>query len=151
MKRLVRFLVPVLALVLVSGSLVVAHSKDTAKKPMIMGMSADQMKWMDDPDVKGAKIAVLWGDPSKGPAGVIQKWAAGTTAPEHWHGATIRGVGISGDLTVTPTSGDAIHLTAGSYGVVPAMARHTTECKAGADCVFYGHVMGKASTHFVKK
>ena len=46
-------------------------SKSVTKKPV-----PAELKWTDVPNVKGAKQAILWGDPNKGAHGVFVKLPA---------------------------------------------------------------------------
>ena len=50
-------------------------SKSVTKKPAILWVPAE-LKWTDIPNVKGAKQAILWGDPNKGADGVFVKLPA---------------------------------------------------------------------------
>lgn len=141
---LLSFLVVLMIVPLVA----VAKTKSSPAKPMAKSM--EDLTWMDHPDVPGAKMAVLWGDPAKGPSGVMQRWPAGTHQPRHYHSASVRGIGISGHLTVTMDDKSIIELKPGSYGRVPAGTRHVTHCSDGAECVFVTYILGKADTKYTK-
>lgn len=108
-----------------------------------------ELKWVDDADLPGARTAVVWGDPTKGAYGAMHRWAAGTEAPLHWHTHDNRGAMISGTLVITVKGGQPKEVPAGSYIFVPGRLRHTTSCKAGADCVFYAHQPGIGDTKIV--
>ena len=58
-----------------SGAQSRATSKSVTKKSAILWAPAE-LKWTDIPDVKGAKQAILWGDPNKGAHGVFVKLPA---------------------------------------------------------------------------
>ena len=60
-----------------------AANAQAAKTPTVW-QSAD-IKWVDNPAVSGAKIAVLWGDPKTGPYGALKKLPAGNTLALHSH------------------------------------------------------------------
>jgi len=89
------------------------------------------IKWGDAPPVlpKGAKIAVLTGDPFKpGPYVMRLKMPAGYKIAPHWHTQTENLTVISGAFRIG--SGDTVdkmhaHLmTAGGFHYLPAKAHH---------------------------
>lgn len=116
-------------------------AKPAAKKPFVL-RTADEMKWTDVPEVKGVQESVMWGNEAKGAHGTMNKFAAGAEVPLHTHTSDMRGVIISGTLVITPEGRSAKELGAGSYFFEPAGAKHTTACKAGADCILYRHMPG---------
>ena len=111
-------------------------------KPVIM--PAADMKWVDAPNAPaGVKEVVLWGDPTKGRFGVLEKFPAGFSAPLHWHSATLRLVIISGTVIHGPEGKPEVRLGAGSYLVDPAGYKHTTACDKASECVFFMEGDGK--------
>ena len=117
-------------------------STATMKTGATFWMPSD-IKWEADPEMKGVSMAKLWGDPMTGPYGALEKWAGGTDAPLHTHSLDARAVMLSGTLIITMEGQPAKELTAGSAGIVPGHAKHTTQCKAGAECVFFIEQPGK--------
>jgi len=101
-----------------------------------------RLKWTDIPDVKGAKQAVLWGDPSKGAHGMFVTFPAGTEVPLHTHSHDGRGAVISGTLVITLEGKTPKELVSGSYFFVPGEQKHTTGCKSGANCLFLDQSSG---------
>lgn len=113
-----------------------ATSKSVTKRSAILWAPAE-LKWTDFPDVKGAKQAILWGDPNKGAHGALVKFPAGTEVPLHTHSHEGRGVVISGTLAIALEDQPPKELGPGSYFLVPAALKHKTICKSGADhCLF---------------
>ena len=111
-------------------------------KPVILP-SAD-MKWVDAPNAPaGVKQVVLWGDPTKGRFGVMEKFPAGFSAPLHSHSATLRLVIVSGTVIHGPEGKPEVRLSAGSYLVDPAGYKHTTACDKASECVFFMESDGK--------
>jgi quercetin dioxygenase-like cupin family protein len=98
--------------------------------------SASELKWTDIAAVKGARQAVLWGDPEKEGFGKLNRWPAGAEVPLHYHPFEVRGVVMEGTVTITPEGGAAKELGPGSYWHLPGKVKHVTTCKPGADCVF---------------
>lgn len=118
-----------------------AQGKPAAKKTAVFKKAAE-MKWADLPDAKGAQQARLWGDPTKGPHGVLDKFAAGTEIPLHSHTADLRTVVLSGTMVIGVEGQSPKELGPGSYFFLPGGLKHTTSCNAGADCVIFSQGSG---------
>jgi len=95
------------------------------------------MKWVDIPDAKGTQQAVTWGNPQKGAHGSFAKFAGGTELPMHTHTAGSRSVVIAGTMLEGLEGQQPKELGPGSYFYIPGELKHTTACKAGADCIIY--------------
>jgi hypothetical protein len=125
-----------------SGLAGAADSKAPAKKPAAKSgwkiWAAPDIKFVDVEGMKGAQMALLWGDMKKGPYGVLFKWASGFDAGWHTHSHPLRDVVAQGTFTLeTESSGGVKELGPGSYIDNPAKSRHRSGCKAGeAECVF---------------
>jgi quercetin dioxygenase-like cupin family protein len=85
----------------------------------------------------GPTLAKLWGDPTKGAYGAIQKFPAGFSAPLHTHSADHKIVVISGTWIHGEEGQPEVRLGAGSYLFQPANRKHTTACDAASECVFF--------------
>ena len=97
---------------------------------------AAEIEWTEASNVKGARNAVLWGDPGSEGYGLLNRWPGGGEIPLHWHPFEVRMVVLEGTLTVG-TSGAAVkELGPGSYVHLPARLAHVTTCKPGTECVF---------------
>src|SRR5712692_379923 len=80
-----RILAVLIALVAFAGSTLADEKKAAPAKAKAAGKavmwSPDELKWIDPPNSPpGVKIAVLWGDPQKGPHGAFHKFTAGFEA-----------------------------------------------------------------------
>ena len=95
------------------------------------------MNWLDNPAVKGAQQAILWGDPAKGGYGALKRIPAGTVLATHFHTNDTRVVDVAGTIAFTLEGGPAKDLGPQSYASVPGGVRHAATCKAGADCVYF--------------
>ena len=95
-----------------------------------------EASWHDVPDRPGVKIAVLEGNPSKGPAHFLLKLPAGYVAAKHHHTADHYAVVLSGKLVVTIAEGPQL-LPAGSYFSFTNQVKHAARCHLGADCVIF--------------
>lgn len=112
-----------------------AEKKEPEKKEPIL-WQASELKWTEDAAIKGARTAVLWGDPAREAYGKINRWPAGTEAALHWHTFDTRSVVMEGTLTVTVEGGATRELGPGSYLYMPGKVKHVTTCKPGAECTF---------------
>ncbi|MBU9580657.1 cupin domain-containing protein [Ralstonia mannitolilytica] len=121
---------PLLAAALLYAAALPANAQDAAMGNMAM-TNPSAMKWVDAPPglPKGAKLAVLQGDPSKeGPYVVRLKAPGGYKVPPHWHSQTENLTVISGTLYLgagdTMDMGAAHALKAGGYHYLPGGAHH---------------------------
>ena len=110
-------------------------AKPPAKKAVLR--SPSDMKWADIPDTKGAQQAVAWGNPQKGAHGSFAKFAGGTEIPLHTHTAGSRSVVITGTMMEGLEGQTPKELGPGSYFYIPGEVKHTTACKAGAECLIF--------------
>jgi quercetin dioxygenase-like cupin family protein len=125
-----------------------APSKAPAKhaaavaKPVVW--PAADLKWVDAAGAPaGVKEAVLWGDPTTGRFGTMEKFPAGFVTPLHSHSANLRMVMVSGTVIHGPEGKPEVRLSAGSYLFEPAGYKHTTACDKASECVFFMEGDGK--------
>ncbi len=112
-------------------------AKPAAKKARAVLRAASELKWVDVPNAKGVQQAVVRGNAQKGAHGSFAKLAAGTELPLHTHTAAGRSVVISGTMLEGLEGQEPKELGPGSYFFIPGDVKHTTACKAGAECVIY--------------
>ncbi|HEX2879369.1 MAG TPA: cupin domain-containing protein [Polyangiaceae bacterium] len=103
---------------------------------------AAEAKWAAVPGMDGIQIAVLEGDPSKGPSHFMLKFTGGFSAPLHHHSADHFGTVVAGTLVLT-SNGKEQKLPAGSFFAFSGQMPHATKCEAGAACVLSMDVRGK--------
>ena len=111
-------------------------AKPAAAKRAVL-RTPSEMKWVDIPEAKGAQQAVVWGNPQKGAHSSFAKFAGGTELPMHTHTAGSRSVVIAGTMLEGLEGQQPKELGPGSYFYIPGELKHTTACKAGADCIIY--------------
>ena len=99
--------------------------------------TTSEMKWVDIPDAKGAQQAVAWGNAEQGPHAPFAKFEGGGQIALHSHTAASRSVVITGTMVEGPEGQPPKELRPGSYFFIPGDLKHTTACKAGAQCVIY--------------
>lgn len=99
----------------------------------------------------GPMLATLWGDPTKGAYGAIEKFPASFSAPLHTHSADHKIVIISGTWIHGEEGKPDVRLGAGSYLFQPANQKHTTACDAASECVFFIESKGKFDLKMVEE
>lgn len=137
MKALVR----VFPLVLAALFLCVAIGVAKGGKAVVW--TAGDVKWTASPMMKGASMATLWGDPSKGAYGALKKVAGGTDLGWHTHTNDQKVVAISGTFDFQVEGQDAKELAPGSYISMPGGMKHTAKCREGSDCMYFEEAAGK--------
>lgn len=70
------------------------------------------------------KVAVQRGDPSKGSAALLLKFAPGCTVPWHWHTAGEQLLLVSGTGTAAMKDGKPAGMNPGDYAYLPAKSVH---------------------------
>jgi quercetin dioxygenase-like cupin family protein len=70
------------------------------------------------------RVAVLHGDPSKGPATLLLKFAPGCSIPWHWHTAAENLILASGAATAQMKDGQPMTMKAGDYLYLAAKGIH---------------------------
>ncbi len=140
--------VVVCALVPAALGMLALMQADQKKTPVVW--PASTIKWTDSPDVKGVKVAVLWGDAKKGPYALLRKLTAGTTIALHTHSSDHKTVMVSGTFVLTLEGSSPKELAPGSYAFIPAGLKHAAECKPGTDCVFFEEATGPVDIKFVE-
>lgn len=87
---------------------------------------------------KGAQIAVLRGDLSKGDAEILLRLPAGYKIPNHSHTSDEVYVWLSGAFTLVAYDGTRIQFAGPAFMSFPGNARpHGLECAASGPCVLY--------------
>ncbi|HEY7412993.1 MAG TPA: DUF4437 domain-containing protein [Vicinamibacteria bacterium] len=99
--------------------------------------SATDIQWTDVPESKGLKQAILWGDPATRGYGALNRWPAGFQQPLHHHTFDVKALVLAGTLVMALEGAAAKEFPPGSYVMLPGRLKHTTGCKAGAECVFF--------------
>jgi len=127
----------VLAVIAIAAGTITLVRAQSAKAPAQGTLwAASDLKWIDNPSIKGAQQAVLWGDPAKGAYGALKKVSAGTVLPMHTHTNTTRFVVVAGTISFNFAGSPAKEMGPQSYGSIPGHIPHTATCRAGADCVY---------------
>ena len=126
----------------VGGFAPLVAAKDAKKSGSAVLIPASDLKWNDVPGFAGVKMAVMDGDPAKGPHHSMLKFAGGFSADLHHHSSDHYGTVLSGTLVLT-VDGKENKLPAGSHFSFKGKKPHATKCEAGADCVLSMDARGK--------
>src|SRR5262249_25590785 len=111
-------------------------AKEAAKAPIIW--AASDLKWISPPNAPPeVKMAVLWGDPEKGPHGALHKFPPGFSAALHTHSSDLHAVVVSGTLIHGTESGAEKRLPPGSYLFEPSTYKHITACDKASECILF--------------
>jgi len=127
-----------------------ATHKGSTKKAVVW--PAADLKWEPTAGAPPGVMEVrLWGDPTKGAFGAIQKFPPGFSAALHTHSSDLKMVMISGTVIHGPEGKPEVRLSAGSYLYEPANYKHTTACDKASDCVFFVESNGKFDVKMVEE
>ena len=128
MKRQIAFALLALVVLATAGAVLAAEKVATP---------ASELKWVDNPAMKGASQAVLWGDPTKGAYGTMKKVPGGTLMGLHTHSHDTKAIVVAGTIEFAFEGEAKKDMGAGSFVSIPGGAPHDVTCKAGADCVYF--------------
>ena len=155
MKKMSCILMPVLLLFFFLSN-VPAHAQDTAMAHMEKHVifNEAEIKWGDAPPAlpKGAKMAVVQGDPSKeGEFTIRAMFPANYKIPLHWHPTTENVTVIKGDLYLGTgekfDESKAILIKTGGFTSIPAKHNHFAFTKG--ECIIQVHAMGPFVLNYV--
>ena len=96
MKKLVVSGVTALLIVVASLGVAQAQKESSKNEKDVIYAAAEQVTFSPSPTAAGVSMAVLWGDPNKGPHGTFTKFAPGYDAGMHTHTSDVWLVVIKG-------------------------------------------------------
>jgi quercetin dioxygenase-like cupin family protein len=108
------------------------------------------IKWTDTPVVKGARLAVLWGDPAKGAYGALRQVPGGSVLALHTHKNDSRVIVVKGTVGFE-AEGRTTELAPGSYIMIPGGLPHVATCKGAVACEYFEEMSGAFDSTPVKK
>jgi hypothetical protein len=110
---------------------------EDAKPAAFVAMAPGEMKWVANPANAEVTMAVVWGDPAKGPHAAFHKFKPGFDAGLHSHSSDMRIAVISGTMIGGAEGAPEKKLPAGSYEFQPHGVKHVTKCDAASACVIF--------------
>jgi len=150
MKHILRTFLAALVVVLVAPAALAeeakagaAQAKPDARTATLVTITPDELKWIPNPANADVMMAVVWGDPAKGPHGAFNKFKPGFNAGLHTHSADLRLAVVSGTIITSSEGGPEKKLPPGSYEYQPHMVKHVTKCDTGGPCVIFVVANGK--------
>jgi quercetin dioxygenase-like cupin family protein len=137
----------VAAFVLAALSLGVAQAQKTsgAKKKSVVYVAADKANFKESPAAPGVSMAVLWGDPDKGPHTTFTKFAPGYDAGMHTHTSDVWIVVVKGAYLYKDEAGDK-RVGPGDFLRVPGGHKHWSGGDKTDGALFYEEGSGKFDT-----
>ena len=128
--------IAVIGFTLALPSAVLAQGKGKA----VVTPAAD-LKWIGA-GVPGVETAAVKGDMKKGASHFYLKYAAGFTAPVHYHSPDHYVTTVAGNLVLI-ADGKEHSLPPGSYFAFTGKAPHAARCEGKQDCVMFVDARGK--------
>jgi quercetin dioxygenase-like cupin family protein len=138
MKKLVVFGLTTLIMVVASVGVAQAQSKE---KKNVIYVAAEKATFSQSPTA-GVSMAVLWGDPNKGPHGTFTKFAPGYDAGLHTHTSDVWLVVIQGAYLYKDDEGEK-RVGPGEFLRVPGGHRHWSGGDKADGALFYQEGSGK--------
>jgi quercetin dioxygenase-like cupin family protein len=96
-------------------------------------------------------LAVLKGDPGRGPSVVEMKFTPGCIVPWHWHNSSESAVPLAGLLEVSMKGEKPVLLTNGDYGYLPSKHLHQAKCTGSKPCAAIFFFDAPFDIHYVDK
>jgi len=150
MKAILRTILVALVVVLFAPAILAeeakagaAKAKPAAKHATLVTRTPDELKWVANSANADVSMAVVWGDPAKGPHGAFHKFKPGFNAGLHTHSADMRIVVVSGTMIAGTEGGPEKKLPPGSYEFQPHGVKHVTGCDTSSECVIFVMASGK--------
>ncbi|HEX7616976.1 MAG TPA: DUF4437 domain-containing protein [Thermoanaerobaculia bacterium] len=133
--------------VVLSSSMVLAEDAKAgatkAKPAALVTKTPGDLTWVANPANADVSMAVLWGDPAKGPHGAFHKFKPGFNAGLHSHSSDMKIAVVSGTLIAGAEGGPEKKLPPGSYEFQPHGVKHVTGCDPASECVIFVVSSGK--------
>ncbi|HWN75533.1 MAG TPA: cupin domain-containing protein [Candidatus Udaeobacter sp.] len=98
-----------------------------------------------------ATLAVLKGDPAKGPSVVEMKFTPGCIVPWHWHTPSESAVPLAGLLEISMRGEKPVLLTNGDYGYLPSKHIHQAKCTGSKPCAAIFFLDAPFDIHYLDK
>jgi quercetin dioxygenase-like cupin family protein len=136
----------VAALVIAAASTGVGHAQkaSSTKKKSVIYVAADKAKFKESP-AAGVSMAVLWGDPDKGPHATFTKFTPGYDAGMHTHTSDLWIVVVKGAYLYKDDAGEK-RVGPGEFLRVPGGHTHWSGGDKTEGALFYEEGSGKFDT-----
>jgi len=142
-----RFLLTLLATAFVAT---ISSSQDAGNMPIVSKASSQQYAAVHGAP-SCATLAILRGDPDKGPSVVEIKLTPGCIIPWHWHSINESVVPLSGLLEISMQGQKPTIIVNGDYNYLPAKHIHMDKCTGSKPCSAIVSMDGIFDIHYVDK
>ena len=142
MKKMVVSGVTALIIVVAAFGIVQAQNESSKNKKNVIYVAADKATFSPSPTAAGVSMAVLWGDPNKGPHGTFTKFAPGYDAGMHTHTSDVWLVVIKGAYLYKDDEGEK-RVGPGDFLRVPGGHKHWSGGDKAEGALFYQEGSGK--------
>lgn len=133
------------------GLFAISLSAQDMSEKAIVSKSASQ-KYAAVPGVPDcATLAVLRGDPGKGPSVVEIKFTPGCIVPWHWHSTSETAIPLTGLLEVSMKDEKPTVLANGDFGYLPAKHIHQAKCTGSKACAAVFVLDSPFDIHYIDK
>jgi hypothetical protein len=125
------------------GSFAVLAGEKAAEKPAaapsftITALKDQKWQPLDPKNAGGPQIAVVWGDPTKGPHALLLKLPAGFKSGVHAHTADYASIVVQGAPTHGNTEADAKPQAVGTTWTQTGKQMHFNSCTGKEDCILF--------------
>jgi quercetin dioxygenase-like cupin family protein len=141
MKKLVVSGMTALLIVVASVGIVQAQKESSKNKKNVIYVAAEKATFNQSPTA-GVSMAVLWGDPNKGPHGTFTKFEPGYDAGMHTHTSDVWLVVIKGAYLYKDDEGEK-RVGPGDFIRVPGGHKHWSGGDKAEGALFYQEGSGK--------
>jgi quercetin dioxygenase-like cupin family protein len=142
MKKLVVSGVATLIIVAASVGAAQAQKESSKSKKDVIYVAADKATFSQSPTAAGVSMAVLWGDPNKGPHGTFTKFEPGYDAGMHTHTSDVWIAVIKGAYLYKDDEGEK-RVGPGDFLRVPGGHKHWSGGDKSEGALFYEEGSGK--------
>jgi quercetin dioxygenase-like cupin family protein len=141
MRKLVVSRVAALVIVVASVGVAQAQKESSKNKKNVIYVAAEQATFKQSP-MAGVSMAVLWGDPDKGPHGTFTKFEPGYDARMHTHTSDVWLVVIKGAYLYKDDEGEK-RVGPGDFIRIPGGHKHWSDGDKTEGTLFYQEGSGK--------
>lgn len=115
-----------------------AFGAPALRAPNMVMVDSSHLTWKPLGGVPaGAQIAVLRGDPAKGPADLLLQIPADYLFPHHFHSGPELIVSLKGSFTYISHEGKTRDFDPGSYLYLPGGNKHSVRCTGPDGCLMF--------------
>jgi hypothetical protein len=135
------------AVALLFGSALLLPARVDAADPV--RWDRNEIAWKDVQGLRGAKEAVLWGDPKGSEHAILNRWNTTIFQPWHVRDSDVRIVVVLGTFTTDVEGHGYKELGPGGIVLIPKGVKHEIGCGPAGACTFVVQQTGPAGVKAV--